>query len=78
MRDACDDETLARQYVEGRRSRVDYLERPAFESLLPPIANKRVLELGAGSGDWAARMADGGAASVTALEKSAAMRRCTP
>ena len=70
-RDAWDDETLIRQYVEGRRSRVDYLERPAFESLLPPMANKRVLDLGAGSGDWVVRMADAG----TALEMSAAIHR---
>ncbi len=68
------DTTMVREYVMQQRSRPDYVERPAIESLLPNLGGKCVLDLGAGSGDWAARLVASGVASVTAVDKSHVMR----
>ncbi|NMP22824.1 hypothetical protein [Sulfobacillus harzensis] len=71
---AWDNIDAVREYVLRQRANADYLERPAIESVLPPLRAKRVLDLGAGAGDWAAWAANAGASSVTAVEKSLAMR----
>ncbi len=73
-KDAWLDAAVVREYVLQQRSRPDYLERPTIEALLPNLEGKHVLDLGAGSGDWAARLVASGAASVTAVDKSPIMR----
>jgi len=73
-KDAWLDAAVVREYVAQQRSRPDHLERPAITALLPTVEGKRVLDLGAGSGDWAAWLVASGAASVTAVDSSPVMR----
>ena len=49
----------------------DLLEQPALWSLLPPLAGRRVLDLGCGFGDACARYADAGAAGRARRAKRA-------
>ena len=51
----------------------DLLEQPALWSLLPPLAGRRVLDLGCGFGDACARYADAGAAAVVGIDLSEKM-----
>ncbi len=62
------------QYIRRQRANQDYVERPALESVIPSLSGMHVVDLGAGSGDWAHRVLQWGADQVTAVEPSPAMR----
>jgi SAM-dependent methyltransferase len=49
------------------------IEQPAFDALLPPLAGRRVLDLGSGLGDFARRARAQGAAEVVGVELSRRM-----
>lgn len=46
------------------------LEQPIFLGLLPPVAGRRVLDLGCGAGQLALHLAEAGAADVTGVDIS--------
>ena len=48
-------------------------EWPALSAMLPSVAGRRVLDLGCGSGQWAAFLAESGAAEVIGLDLSERM-----
>src|SRR5258706_15447489 len=50
-----------------------FLERPAMRSLIGEVSNRRVIDLGTGSGYFAARAAEQGAAHVLAVDASERM-----
>ncbi|WP_322922663.1 class I SAM-dependent methyltransferase [Paenibacillus campi] len=56
----------------------DFVEQPAFRSLLPSLQGKRVLDLGCGSGQLATYMLEQGAAHVTGTDISASMLSLAP
>lgn len=62
------------QYIRRQRTDRDYIERPAVESVMPSLSGMFVVDLGAGSGDWAHRLLRRGADRVTAVESSPVMQ----
>lgn len=62
------------QYIRRQRTERDFIERPALESVMPSLSGMHVVDLGAGSGDWAHLVLQWGADHVTAVEPSPAMR----
>ena len=59
-----------RRHESGLNAAVD---QPAMRALLPPLANKRVLDLGCGFGKMCRYAIDQGAASVVGADISARM-----
>ncbi len=68
-------------YTRLRDSKVtynDFIEQPAFRSLLPDLSGTKVLDLGCGSGQLATYMLDHGAEHVTGTDISASMLKIAP
>ncbi len=68
-------------YTRLRESKItfnDFVEQPAFRSLLPSLEGKRVLDLGCGSGQLAAYMLEQGAAQVIGTDISTRMLSLAP
>lgn len=63
------------QYILRQRTQPDVVERPALESVMPSLSGTHVVDLGAGSGDWAHRVLQWGADRVTAVEPSPVMQQ---
>jgi SAM-dependent methyltransferase len=71
-----DDPAFLHGYRELRRTGLgvnDELEIPAMDAALPPVAGLRAVDLGCGEGGLAVRLAEAGAAEVTAVDASEQM-----
>ncbi|WP_339228061.1 methyltransferase domain-containing protein [Oceanobacillus sp. FSL K6-2867] len=61
------------KYIALRDSGItynDFVEQPAIKSLMPDLTDKRVLDLGCGTGHFAAYCVENGAASVLGIDIS--------
>lgn len=71
-----DDEVFFAEYKKLRESAASFnalLEQPAFFSMLPPLAGKRILDLGCGFGDACREYERLGAAAVIGLDVAGKM-----
>lgn len=71
-----DNNTFFRKYEEIRSRENNYnnlLEQPNFFTLLPPVKNKVILDIGCGMGDFTAYCIGQGAKSVTGIDISSNM-----
>jgi SAM-dependent methyltransferase len=66
--------TFAKEWQSKRNSKVhfahDYLEKPAMQSLLPDLKDKKILVLGSGSGEECFDLLDKGAGYVVGVDAS--------
>jgi malonyl-CoA O-methyltransferase len=66
-------ERLAAVYPPEPHNPLMQLDDAVLKELLPPVRGRRALDLGCGSGRWARRLIEGGAALVVGCDAAAAM-----